>query len=86
MFRIGRDEFAIITKLTSVDEAVALAEKITAFNDQTLTLDDKTFSLSLRIAINRIPQGPLSYREMLDAMFSTLHTLRENKTVIGVGS
>ena len=86
MFRIGRDEFAVITKLTSMEEAVVLAEKITAFNDQTLTHDDKTFSLSLRIAINTIPQGPLSYRDMLDSMFSTLHTIRENKTVIGFGS
>lgn len=85
MFRIGRDEFAIITKLSSVEEAVILAEKITAKNNQTLTLEDKTFALSLRIAINTIPQGPLSYREMLDSMFSTLHTIRENKTVIGIG-
>ena len=85
MFRIGRDEFAVITKLTSVDEAVKLAEKITAFNNQTLTLDGKTFNLSLRIAVNTIQKGPLSYKEMLDSMFSTLHKIREDKTVIGIG-
>jgi AraC family transcriptional regulator len=85
MFRIGRDEFAIITKLTSVDEAVKLAEKITAFNNQALTLDGKSFNLSLRIAVNSIPKGPLSYKEMLESMFSTLHKIREDKTVIGIG-
>jgi AraC family transcriptional regulator len=85
MFRIGRDEFAVITKLSSVDDAVKLAEKITAYNAQDLTHEGKTFNLSLRIAINTIPTGPLSYKDMLDSMFSTLHKIREDKTVIGIG-
>jgi len=86
MFRIGRDEFAIITKLTKVEEAIKLAEKITAYNGQDLHLEDKPFPLSLRIAVNTIPSGPLSYKELLDSMFDTLHQIIKDKTVIGVGS
>ena len=86
MFRIGRDEFAVITKLTSVDEAVKLAESITSLNDQTLSLDGKTFNLSLRIAINTISKGPLSYREILDSMFLTLDQIRDKQSVIGIGA
>jgi AraC family transcriptional regulator len=86
MFRIGRDEFAIITKLTQIDDAVKLAEKITAFNTQSLSLENKTFNLSLRIAINTIPSGPLSYKEILDSLFDTLHQIREDKTSIGIGN
>ncbi len=85
MFRIGRDEFAIITKLHNLDDAVKLAKKISAFNHQTLSMNDKKFDLSLRIAINTIPSGPLSYKEILDSMFSTLHQIREDKSVIGIG-
>jgi len=85
MFRIGRDEFAVITKLNDVQDAVKLAEKITAANQQALTLGSKVFPLSLRIAINTIPQGPLSYKELLETMFDTLHQIREDKTVIGIG-
>jgi AraC family transcriptional regulator len=84
MFRIGRDEFAIITKLTSLDEALILAKKITSFNTQDHIFEGKTFNLSLRIAINRIPEGPLSYMEILEKMFTTLHKIREDKTEIGI--
>lgn len=84
MFRIGRDEFAIITKLTNMEDALKLAEKITAYNTQNLSSEGKTFNLSLRIAINRIPEGPLSYKEILDKMFMTLHKIREDKTTIGI--
>lgn len=86
MFRIGRDEFAIITKLDIIEDAIKLAEKISAFNPQSLSLDGKTFNLSLRIAINTIPTGPLSYKEILDSMFDTLHQIREDKTTIGIGN
>lgn len=86
MFRIGRDEFAIITKLTQIDDAVELAEKITSFNTQALSLENKTFNLSLRVAINTIPSGPLSYKEILDSLFVTLHQIREDKTSIGIGN
>ena len=85
MFRIGRDEFVVITKLTNVEEAVKLAEKITALNTQDLSFEGKTFNLSLRIAINTIPNGALSYKELLDSMFETLHQIREDQTVIGIG-
>lgn len=86
MFRIGRDEFVVITKLTKVEDAVKLAEKITAMNTQDLSFEGKTFNLALRIAVNTIPKGALSYKELLDVMFETLHQIRENKTVIGVGT
>jgi len=85
MFRIGRDEFAVITKSTRVEDAVKLAETITADNGHALQLEGKTFPLSLRIAVNKIPSGPLSYRELLDSMFETLHQIREDKTIIGIG-
>ena len=86
MFRIGRDEFAIITNLNMIEDAIKLAEKISASNNQSLSLDGKTFNLSLRIAINTIPTGPLSYKEILDSVFSTLHQIREDKTSIGIGN
>jgi len=86
MFRIGRDEFAIITKLTSVKDGVKLAEKISAYNTQNLSFEGKTFNLSLRIAVNTIPDGPLSYRDLLEKMFITLGKIREDKTIIGIGA
>lgn len=85
MFRIGRDEFAIITKLSSMEDAIKLAELIVSYNNQDLSYDGKHFNLSLRIAINHIPEGPLSYKELLNKLFVTLHKIREDKTVVGIG-
>ena len=86
MCRIGRDEFAIITGLHSVSEAVVLAERITALNGHTISLTNGTeISLSLRIGITRIPNGGLSYKEMMDEMHAAIDQAKDKGIYIYTG-
>jgi len=63
MFRIGPDEFVVLTGSNSVTDAEALAQKITALNDSHVTYDGKDIPLRMRIGISKIPEGGLNYKE-----------------------
>jgi AraC family transcriptional regulator len=81
MFRIGRDEFAIISGLQSASEAEALAKRITDLNGNTILLPDGAeISLSLRIGITKIPSEGLSYKEAIDEM----HTVIDRAEDMGI--
>ena len=73
MFRIGRDEFAIITGYKSIADAEILAKKITALNGIPILLPDRAeVPLSLRIGITKISSGGLSYKETIDEMHTVI--------------
>ena len=73
VFRIGGDEFAVVTGLYSLDEVKQLEEKITSLNGQTIKVDEYEIPLSLRTAIIQIPQS-LNY----NALFADMHNSIKN--------
>ncbi|MBE6760283.1 MAG: diguanylate cyclase [Ruminococcaceae bacterium] len=76
IFRIGGDEFCILT--ASSDEAYAnsVIEKIRAFNGQAVNFEGRDIPLSLYTVATRFSSGSLRYNDL----FSHLHlALRDSK-------
>jgi GGDEF domain-containing protein len=84
MFRIGRDEFVVLTGYYTVNEAKELAHKITALNGNFVTYDGKEIPLSMRIGISKIPNEGLSYKETFDKMYDTIEKVKKEGVYIGV--
>lgn len=84
MFRIGRDEFVVVTKYHLIIDAESLAKKIIALNGNHVIHDGKEIPLSMRIGISQIPNGGLSYKEALDRVHDTINKAKQNGVLIGV--
>ena len=76
IFRIGGDEFCILTNSKDEAYALSIAEKIRSFNGQTFTYEDKEIPLSLHVAVTKYQGRILRYNDL----FSELHmSIRESK-------
>lgn len=84
LFRIGGDEFAVLTTLKSVEDAVALARKITAHNGVAVKAAEQNIPLALRVGINRITNKPLSYQKALEVLGKSVDQARNNNDPIAV--
>lgn len=69
VFRIGGDEFALLTSSTDAAYATQIADKILARNGDTFIFDEKEVPLSLHVAVTCPNLRPLKY----DALFNDLH-------------
>ena len=84
LFRIGGDEFAVVTTLESVAEAEALARKITDQNGVAVKAGADEIPLSLRIGISQVPNGALSYQKALEILSKSVAQARSNNDDIAV--
>jgi AraC-type DNA-binding domain-containing proteins len=73
VFRIGNDEFAVVTGLYSLDEVKELESKIKSLNGQVIEAYEHSIPLSLRTAIIQIPKS-LNY----NVLFADMHNSIEN--------
>ena len=78
VFRIGGDEFAVVTGLYSLYEVTQLASKITSLNGETIETGEHNIPLSLRTAIIQIPQS-LSYNKLFADMHNSIKNARNEK-------
>lgn len=69
VFRIGGDEFCILTSSTSREYAEHLAESIRSHNEKTFVYEDKQIPLSLYVAVTRAKGPQIKYNEL----FTELH-------------
>ncbi len=76
LFRIGGDEFAVVTALSDGRAAEALARRITARNGDKLKHGGQSIPIVIRIGISRIPTGALSYKKALEIMESSVEEAR----------
>ena len=83
-FRIGGDEFAVVTGYKSLDDAEALARRITSRNGETFSFGDKEIPVSLRVGISRLPEGKLNYKDTLKIMYDAIGKAVEAENHIGV--
>lgn len=72
LFRIGRDEFAVITGLETLEQAQVLKDAILAHNGERVPLGNETAPLALWVGLATLPQGPLDYREALMALHEAI--------------
>lgn len=76
VFRIGGDEFALLTASEDADYAKGVADRILAMNGQTFTYEGQQIPLKLYADITRFSGHPLRYNEL----FASLHqTIDESK-------
>lgn len=84
MFRIGGDEFAVVTGLTSASDAEALARKIVAMNGETVSHGDEQIPLSFRIGVSRAPEGTLDYQRALTIMVNATDRALTGEDLVAV--
>lgn len=76
VFRIGGDEFALLTNSQDIKYAKSVAEKIKSYDNQTFDFEDKEIPLCLYVGIAKFEQSVIKYNEL----FTELHTvLKESK-------
>ena len=79
LFRVGKDEFAVVTGLYDKEKADSLAAQLMEENGKAVEACGKNVPLGLRAAVLQIPEGGLSYRELLDDMHRSLDILRASE-------
>lgn len=84
LFRIGGDEFAVITGYYDVNETERLARRITNHNDETVKLNDKDIPIPLRIGICKIPHNSLSYHKALEIMTNSVEKTRKSNDCVSI--
>lgn len=78
MFRIGADEFALVTGLKDLQNTEKLAEKVLSSNGSVIEYNDQKIPLSLRAGYTKIPNEPLRYSDF----FTNIHqAIEESKKV-----
>lgn len=70
VFRIGGDEFALLTDSEDKEYAESLAEKIKSGNDKPILWEEKEIPLALHVSVTRFEGKRLGY----DELFRQLHT------------
>ena len=76
IFRIGGDEFCILTDSDSQEKAESVAGKIRGQNDKTFQYEGQEIPLSMHVVTARYEGGRLNYGDL----FTKLHTaIREGK-------
>jgi AraC family transcriptional regulator len=77
LFRIGGDEFAVVTGYASPADAEALARKIAEKNGDPVAFDGQEIPLTLRIGVSQIPTGGLSYQKALNDLAQAVEKTRK---------
>ena len=76
VFRIGGDEFALMTNSSEVSYAESVAEQILAKNGQPIQFEDREIPLHLHVGMTRMGETNVRYSEL----FTNLHNaIRESK-------
>lgn len=76
VFRIGGDEFALLTDSSDIHYAEQIAEKIRSCNGQPFHYEGQDIPLSLHIAVTRFDGSIMKYNEL----FTNLHlSIKESK-------
>ena len=77
MFRIGADEFALVTGLENLHEAEKIAEKVLCLNGNEIELNGRKIPLSLRAAYTKIPHETLRYSDFFSSMHKAIEECKK---------
>ncbi len=84
-FRIGGDEFAMVTGLSDAEEVEKTAQKVIGLNGQCITADGNEIPLSVRVGALKLGKKGshrITYSELFDRMQSVLDETRDTGKVI----
>ena len=71
-FRIGHDEFVLLTNSTDTAYAEEIRDKILAMNGQTFDFEDKKIPLNLYSTITKLEPGSFKYSDVFGQLISAL--------------
>lgn len=77
VFRIGKDEFAIITDSTDIKPAEQIQNKILSLNGTTFDFEDKKIPLSITVAITKINEKSFHYGDIFNQMYGAIMDARK---------
>jgi AraC family transcriptional regulator len=72
MFRVGGDEFAVVTGYDDPADVEALRERIATYNGQTIDCEGQEIPVSTRYGIYQIPEGNIRYSELYGSLVQSL--------------
>lgn len=84
VFRIGGDEFALVTGLSDIEEVKTLAHEVLALNGNKITLREYEQSVSVRAGAIKMKNTNLRYSELYTDMQDTINSSRNDLTEIFV--
>lgn len=84
LFRSGRDNFTVLTRLSELDKVNMLADRICTLNGNRIEANEHSLELSLRVGITKIPEEKLDLKELLSTFDEAHELCRKNGKYICV--
>ncbi len=78
VFRIGADEFVMVTGSKELSYADNVKEKILEMNDKTFTYEDEQLPLSLYTSVLKLSGNEMRYKELFDKLHETILESKKN--------
>jgi AraC family transcriptional regulator len=78
LFRIGGDEFALVTDLQDAKEVEILAGRITALNGQPIIHNHVEVPIAMRAACTRIIGSNVRYKDLYSDLYKAIEAAKEN--------
>ena len=76
-FRIGGDEFILLTGMTDEAAAQRIADQVTAHNDEAIDCSGTMVAVSMRAALMQLDDTRVPDKEMLDGLIDKVRWPRE---------
>ncbi len=72
VFRIGADEFVVVTNSTDITYAEAIAEKVRAKNGEPIVFEGREIPLILYVGVTKLSEGIVRYNELFTELYQTI--------------
>lgn len=82
LFRVGGDEFALVTRLHGAEEARALGAKVLADNGRPIVYEGREIPLSMYAVGMKMRGGNLRYAELFDALQDAMTRYKRSGDVL----
>lgn len=81
LFRIGGDEFALVTNLQDMKEVEKLAKKITALNGQPVIHNNIEIPIGMRVGCTKIVGSNIRYKDLYADLYKAIEAAKENDVI-----
>jgi AraC family transcriptional regulator len=78
LFRIGGDEFALVTHFSDLSDARKLAEEITALNDRPIIHNDVEIPIGMRAGCAKLIGTNIRYKDLYADLYKAIEGAKEN--------
>lgn len=77
IFRIGGDEFVLLTDSEDVTYAEGIAERIRANNGKPIVFEGKDIPLGLHIAVTKLSSGNVRYKDLFEQLHNAIQEVKK---------